>query len=99
MLTPFIHNPLPSNELGHICNSIARFCKSAKFGQYSGSFIEKQRFAGRLGDSSKGGLARSYSYNEQREQAKAMFATGAKISAIAKSLGVHRNSVSNWIKV
>jgi hypothetical protein len=95
----FTHNPLPSNELGHICNSIARFCKSAKFGKYSANFIEKQRHRGTLGDSSKGGLARSHSYNEQREHAKAMFATGAKISAIAKALGVHRNSISNWIKV
>lgn len=95
----FTHNPLHGNELGHICNSIARFCKSARFGRYSANFIEKQRHRGTLGDSSKGGLARSQSYDRKREQAKAMFATGAKISAIAKSLGVHRNSVSKWIKV
>lgn len=95
----FTHNPLPANELGHICNSIARFCKSARFGQYSAKFIKKQRHRGTLGDSSKGGLARSHSYDRKREQAKAMFATGAKISAIATALNVHRNSVSNWIKV
>lgn len=95
----FNHNPLPANELGHICNSIVRFCKSARFGRYSAKFIEKQRADGRKGDSSKGGQARSNSYIEQREQAKLMFATGAKISAIAKALGIHRNSVRKWIKV
>lgn len=95
----FTPNPLSVNELGHICKSIARFCKSVRFGRYSVSFIEKQRYRGKQGDSSKGGLARSESYNEQREQAKAMFANGAKISAIATALSVHRNSVSKWTKV
>ena len=94
--------PLMMNELMCICRSIARFCKSQRFGEYSEQFIAKQREQGRKGglksDSSFGGKARSAKYDDQRTQAKLMYNDGMKISDIAKALNTHRNSVSAWIK-
>ena len=96
--------PMLYSEVRAICRSIAKFCKtSPRYVAYTQRFSEKQAEKGRKGglvsDSSKGGLARSVSYNEQRQQAKTMFDEGMKISAIAIALNVHRNSVSKWIKV
>lgn len=96
--------PLLYNEIRCICRSIAKFCKSSpKYQEYTKLFSEKQAEKGRNGglksDSSKGGIARSQSYNDKREQAKAMHDNGMKISAIAIALNVHRNSVNKWIKV
>ena len=94
--------PLMMNELMCICRSIARFCKSQRFGEYSEQFIAKQREQGRKGglvsDSSFGGKARSAKYDDKRTQAKLMYNDGIKISDIAKALNTHRNSVSAWIK-
>lgn len=96
--------PMLLNEVKAICRSIAKFCKtSPRYVAYTKLFSEKQAEKGRKGglvsDSSKGGLARSASYDSKREQAKAMFVNGAKISAIATALDVHRNSVSAWLKM
>lgn len=96
--------PMLYSEVRCIARSIAKFCKtSPRYVAYTQRFSEKQAEKGRKGglvsDSSKGGLARSVSYNEQRQQAKTMFDEGMKISAIAIALNVHRNSVSKWIKV
>ena len=96
--------PMLLNEVKAICRSIAKFCKtSPKYAAYTRKLSEKQAEKGRIGglksDSSKGGIARSQSYNDKREQAKAMHDNGMKISAIAIALNVHRNSVNKWIKV
>ena len=93
----FTHNPLPANELGHICNSIARFCKLARFGRYSANFIEKQRHRGTLGDSSNGGLARSQSYDSTRKRANELRQSGLSIRKIADVLKVSKTSVQKWI--
>lgn len=95
--------PMLLNEVKAICRSIAKFCKtSPRYVAYTKLFSEKQAEKGRKGglvsDSSKGGLARSASYDSKREQAKAMFVNGAKISAIATALDVHRNSVFSVVK-
>ena len=95
----FTHNSLHGNELGHICNSIARFCKSARFGRYSANFIEKQRHRGTLGDSSKGGLARSQSYDSTRQRANELRQWGLSIRKIADVLKVSKTSVQKWINV
>ena len=95
----FNHNPLPANELGHICNSIARFCKSARFGRHSAKFIENQRADGRKGDSSKGGLARSQSYDSTRQRANELRQSGLSIRKIADVLKVSKTSVQKWINV
>lgn len=93
----FTYNSLPANELGHICNSIARFCKSARFGRYSINFIEKQRHRGTLGDSSNGGLARSQGYDSTRKRANELRQSGLSIRKIADVLKVSKTSVQKWI--
>ena len=95
------------NEVRHIAWSIARYCKSGRFGVFSekskARFSKRQSLrvkrANKKGACNKGGLARSASYSDQRTQAKEMYQQGMKISQIAKALNVHRNSVNNWIKV
>ena len=95
--------PMLDSEVRAIAKSIAKFCKtSRKYAEYGKRFSEKQAEKGRKGglvsDSSKGGLARSKSYENKREQAIAMYHKDMKISAIAKALDVHRNSTTNWTK-
>ena len=99
--------PMFENEVRHIAWSIARYCKSGRFGVFSekskARFSKRQSLrvkrANKKGACNKGGLARSASYDDQRTQAKEMYQQGMKISQIAKALNVHRNSVNNWIKV
>ena len=100
-------SPMLPNEIYHIARSITRYCKSPKFGAYSAKSNEKfsrrqslrVKRANKKGANSKGGLARSASYDPKRQQAEQMHKQGMKISQIAKALNVHRNSVNNWIKV
>ncbi len=100
-------NPMLPNELKHIAYSIAKYCKSPRFGTYSKRFIEKQRTEGRNGAlvantngaNSKGGQARSASYDDQRAEAKRLRETGLSIRKIAEQMKVSKNSVEKWIKV
>lgn len=100
-------NPMLPNEVKHIAYSIAKFCKSPRFGTYSKRFIEKQRTEGRNGAlvanangaNSKGGQARSASYDDQRAEAKRLRETGLSIRKIAEQMKVSKNSVEKWIKV
>ena len=91
--------PMLPNETYHIARSITRFCKSLRWGKYNQAFIEKQRQAGRKGDSSQGGKARSASYDDQRTQAQNLRATGLSIRKIAEQMKVSKTSVQKWIKV
>ena len=96
--------PLFPNELKHIIKSIVKFCKSSQFGAYSAE--SKARFsriqscrvkrANHKGACNKGGLARSTTYDIKRQQAKEMHQQGIKISQIAITLNVHRNSIRKW---
>lgn len=96
------YNPMHLKELHHIAKSITRFCKSPRFGVYSVAFIEKQRRQGRNGglksDSSKGGKARSATYEPQREQARQLKQQGLSIRKIAEQLKVSKTSVQKWLK-
>ena len=96
-----LNNSLDYNELKGIAKSIARWVWN-KDGQAEANFKAKQAYLGRkggkLGDSSPGGKARSAQYDDKREQAKALHMQGMKKSQIAKFLGVHRNSVNNWLE-
>ena len=86
------------NETYHIARSITRFCKSPRWGKYNQAFIEKQRQAGRKGDSSQGGKARSASYDDQRTKAQNLRATGLSIRKIAEQMKLSKTSVQKWIK-
>ena len=92
------------NELACICRSIARFCKSGRFGEHSERFIEYQRESGRKGAivanangaCSKGGIARSATYAPKRTQAEQMHSQGVKIAVIVDELKVTRQTLYNW---
>lgn len=92
-----LNSPLDFNELKGIAKSIARFCWN-KDGEAQARFKATQSHRGKLGDSSPGGKARSAQFDDKREQAKALHMQGMKKSQIAKFLGVHRNSVNNWLE-
>lgn len=93
--------PLLPNELKHIIKSIAKFCKSSRFGAYSAKFKEKQREDGRIGgkasNSSNGGKARSEKYAEKRVIAHKMREQGLSYTDIATNLGVSRRTAINWL--
>ena len=93
--------PMLLSEIRAICRSIAKFCKtSPKYIAYSKRFSEKQAIKGRNGglksDSSKGGIARSATYETKRKQAEQMHHHGVKIKDIAEQLQVTRRTLSNW---
>jgi DNA invertase Pin-like site-specific DNA recombinase len=89
------------NELKHIIKSIAKFCKSSRFGAYSAKFKEKQREDGRIGgkasNSSNGGKARSEKYAEKRVIACEMRKQGASYNEIASKLCISKRTAINWL--
>lgn len=90
--------PLDYNELKGIAKSIARWVWS-KDSQAEARFSQVQAYRAKLGDSSPGGHARSAQYEDKREEARYLKAeVGLSNSKIAERLGVHRNSVANWLK-
>jgi hypothetical protein len=92
-----LNQRLDFNEVKGIAKSIARYCWS-KDGKAEARFKATQAHRGSLGDSSPGGKAKSAQYDDQRTKARTMYEQGMKKSQIAKELGVHRNSVNNWLK-
>lgn len=94
--------PLLMNELACICRSIARFCKSSRFGEHSVQFIERQRqsalIANQKGACSKGGIARSATYDPKRQQANELREQGFNNVQISAKLGVARLTVIRWFK-
>lgn len=99
--------PMFENEVKHIAWSIARYCKSGRFGAFSKRAKEKfsriqscrVKRANKKGACNKGGLARSASYDDQRAEAKRLRETGLSIRKIAEQMKVSKNSVEKWIKV
>jgi len=81
-------NVLNDNEVKTIARSVAKYTyrnfNAAKFSAW-------QSAQGR-----KGGVAKGASYADKRAQALALLDSGASQSAVAKQLGVHRNTVRNW---
>ena len=99
--------PMFENEVRHIAWSIARYCKSGRFGVFSekskARFSKRQSLrvkrANKKGACNKGGLARSANYNDQRTQAQKLRAEGLSIRKIAELLKVSKTSVQKWINV
>lgn len=97
--------PLPYSEIRAIAKSVARFCLRNDTRCYA-KFIERQREKGQKGAikaneqsqaCNRGGMARSASYEQKRQQALALFVQGRTVVQIAKELGCHRNSIKNWL--
>lgn len=99
-------SPMYPNEVRHIAKSITNYCKSPKFGKNSQVYFEKRSNGGKKGSqvanakgaNSKGGKARSESYNAQREQAKQLRGQGLSVRKIADQLQISKTSVQKWIK-
>ena len=98
-------NPLDYKELTHIARSITRFCKSSRFGQYSeqsnAKFSKLQAFRANCANAkananSKGGIARSATYDPKRTQAHQMSEQGVPMLVIADDLGVTPKTLRNW---
>ncbi|MDM1292565.1 MULTISPECIES: replication initiation protein [Acinetobacter] len=86
--------PLPLSEVKATAKSIAKWV----WQRFSyGKFSEIQAKRGAKGGK-KGGIVRSAQYEPKREQAIQMKSEGMTIKAISEKLGVHRNSVSAWVK-
>lgn len=101
------NDPMHPKELHHIAKSIAKFCKSPKFGVYSTEFLERQSEQGKRGvqvanangANSKGGKARSAKYDGKRQQALYLCKQGLSIRKIAEQMGVSKTSVQKWLKI
>lgn len=87
------NDPMQHRELHHIAKSITRFCKGAGFSKHSNAFKQQQQAKG-----SKGGKARSATYNAQREQAKRLRGQGLSMAKIAQQLGTHKTQIARWLK-
>lgn len=81
---------LPEREIEHIAKSVAKFTHS-NFSQ--AGFSEWQAVQG-----SKGGKAKGKAYEDQRLKATLMLKQGLKKKKIAELLGVHANTITNWVK-
>lgn len=98
------HDPLPHREMRDIAKSIAKYCKSnnkdwnrpdrvAKRKQVARDNVAK---ANANGACSKGGQARSASYDPKRTLANEMHLQGLKNKVIAEKLGVTTKTLRNW---
>lgn len=100
------NNSLSEREVRHIVRSITRFCKSAKFRDYSTSSTEKFRQTQAVratignekhGNATKGGQARSTLFLDKREQAIELHRQGLNNRQISDILGLRRETISRWI--
>lgn len=90
--------PMDGREVWHIAKSVSKWTwRSFDIAASDARFSKLQAHRGQQGGL-KGGATRSASYEQQRADARLMRATGMKLAAIAEELGVHVNSVSNWLK-
>lgn len=90
MLNQQLEKPMEYNEYKHIAKSIAKWTH----GKFS-----KQGFAEWQSNNGKrSGIARSKQSENKRVQARLMLANGIKKKDIARSLNVHPNTITAWLK-
>jgi len=87
-------DPMSYNEVKGIAKSISRYCWKKDAYCYQ-EFIDRQTRKGKLG-ASKGGLARSASYHELREQAFDLKLSGKANKDISLILGVTTRTLRTW---
>lgn len=90
MINARFEQPLAFNELKHIAKSVAKWTNQHFSAQ---GFIDWQSNNGKLS-----GIARLKQSEDKRTQAFEMLANGYKKKDIASVLGVHANTITNWIK-
>ncbi len=83
-------HPLDLREVWHIAKSVAKWTWR-NFSEAGFSAWQAQR--GR-----KGGLAKGMANEDRRASARLMAAKGMTQAAIAEALGVHVNTVANWLR-
>lgn len=95
-LNHMLTHRLGYGEIKQISKSVSKFAWKNDGYCYQ-EFIDRQTRLGKLG-ASKGGTARSASYEPKREQAVALFADGVKKKDIALELGVSDRTIRSWLK-
>ena len=89
-------NPLVYSEVKATAKSIAKYCwKHDQRAEQE--FSQKQAKRGALGGKASG-VTRAKANEDKRVQARLLAAKGVSKAVIARELGVHRNSVTNWLK-
>jgi hypothetical protein len=87
-------NPLQGKEVWHIAKSVAKWTwRKFDIAASDARFSALQAHRGQLG-----GLAKGAANEDKRASARLMRATGMTQLAIAQELGVHVNSIANWLK-
>ncbi len=91
--------PLPYSEIAGIARSVAKWVWRNTTPASFQEFVEKTHTtAMQANRGRRSGVVRAAKANEQSTQAQAMKEEGMSNADIAKALGVHRNTVSNWFK-
>lgn len=103
-------NPLSLPECSGIGRSIAKWTHqrftACSFEQYvidthtpemQAQRGQKNKAEVQAAKGKKGGIAKGEAYSDKREQALQMFSCGMSRQAIATTLGVHRNTLRNWL--
>ena len=86
--------PLQGKEVWHIAKSVAKWTwRKFDIAASDARFSALQAHRGQLG-----GLAKGAANEDKRASARLMRATGMTQLAIAQELGVHVNSIANWLK-
>ena len=88
--------PLAYSEVKATAKSIAKYCWR-KDTDAERRFSLKQAQRGAQGGKASG-VARAKVNEDKRVQARLLAAKGVSKAAIARELGVHRNSITNWLK-
>jgi hypothetical protein len=89
-------SPLDPSEAFHVAKSVAKWTWS-KDREARAKFVERQKWRGAKGGKASGAVRLAAS-EDKRATARLMRATGMTQAAIAQEMGVHVNSVANWLK-